>query len=80
MKLPTGSYLHARVQESGRAVVSQTGSVLLVETVRKAGLNQAIPQVLAPWRKPRVVHDPGKALLNVALAVTPGGDCRDAAV
>jgi hypothetical protein len=56
-------------------VVSQAGSVLLVETVRKTGLDQAISQVLAPWRKPRAVHDPGKVLLDVALAVALGGDC-----
>lgn len=30
---------------------------------------------LAPWRKPRAVHDPGKILLDVALAVALGGDC-----
>ncbi|WP_330113769.1 IS1380 family transposase [Streptomyces sp. MUM 178J] len=75
MKQPTGSYPHVRVQDDGRAVVSQAGSVLLVETVRKAGLDQAISQVLAPWRKPRAVHDPGKVLLDVALAVALGGDC-----
>ena len=28
-----------------------------------------------PWRKPRAVHDPGKILLDVALAVALGGDC-----
>ncbi|MFF8446064.1 MULTISPECIES: IS1380 family transposase [Streptomyces] len=75
MKQPTGSYPHVRVQDDGRAVVSQAGSVLLVETVRKTGLDQAISQVLAPWRKPRAVHDPGKVLLDVALAVALGGDC-----
>ncbi|MEU7474170.1 IS1380 family transposase [Streptomyces sp. NPDC044984] len=75
MKQPTGSYPRVRVQDDGRAVVSQAGSVLLVETVRKTGLDQAISQVLAPWRKPRAVHDPGKILLDVALAVALGGDC-----
>ncbi len=30
---------------------------------------------LAPWRKPRAVHDPGKVLLDIALAVALGGDC-----
>jgi hypothetical protein len=75
VKQPTGSYPHVRVQDDGRAVVSQAGSVLLVETVRKTGLDQAISQVLAPWRKPRAVHDPGKILLDVALAVALGGDC-----
>ena len=84
MKQPTGSYPHVRVQDDGRAVVSQAGSVLLVETVRKTGLDQAISQVLAPCRKPRAVHDPGKVLLDVVLAVALGGGLprgrRDAAV
>lgn len=29
----------------------------------------------APWRKPRVVHDPSKILLDKALAVALGRDC-----
>lgn len=46
-----------------------------METVRKSGLNQAISTALTPWRKLRAVHDPGKILLDVALAVALGGDC-----
>ncbi|WP_432135024.1 IS1380 family transposase [Streptomyces sp. bgisy154] len=60
---------------ASRAVVSQAGSVLLVETVRKAGLDTAMSAALTPWRKARAVHDPGKILLDVALAVALGGDC-----
>ncbi|NJP68534.1 transposase, partial [Streptomyces spiramenti] len=75
MKHSIGSYPRARVQDDGRQVVSQAGSVLLVETARKTGLDQAISAALAPWRKPRAVHDPGKALLDIALAVAQGGDC-----
>ncbi|CAM5414445.1 IS1380 family transposase [Streptomyces spiroverticillatus] len=75
MKKRIGSYPRVRVGGGGRAVVSQAGGVLLVETVRKAGLDQAISAALAPWRKPRAVHDPGKILLDVALAVALGGDC-----
>jgi hypothetical protein len=56
-------------------VVSQAGGVLLVETVRKSGLDQAMSAALAPWRKARAVHDPGKILLDIALAVALGGDC-----
>jgi hypothetical protein len=56
-------------------VVSQVGGVLLVETIRKSGLEAAISAELGPWRKPRAVHDPGKVLLDVALAVALGGDC-----
>ncbi|WP_328938320.1 IS1380 family transposase [Streptomyces tauricus] len=75
MKHSIGSYPCVRVQDDGRQVVSQAGSVLLLETVRKTGLEQAISAALAPWRKPRAVHDPGKVLLDVALAVALGGDC-----
>jgi hypothetical protein len=75
VKKRIGSYPHVRVEGSGRQVVSQAGAVLLVETVRKTGLDTAISAALAPWRKPRAVHDPGKILLDVALAVALGGDC-----
>ncbi|MFF8996150.1 IS1380 family transposase [Streptomyces sp. NPDC014983] len=75
MKKRIGSYPRVRVEGGGRGVVSQAGGVLLVETVRKSGLDQAISAALAPWRKPRTVHDPGKILLDVALAVALGGDC-----
>jgi hypothetical protein len=70
-----GSYPRVRVQGDGRQVVSQAGSVLLVETARKTGLDRAISAALAPWRKPRAVHDPGKILLDLALTVAMGGDC-----
>jgi hypothetical protein len=71
----TGSYPRVRVEGNGRGVVAQAGSVLLVETVRRSGLDAAMSAALAPWRKPRAVHDPGKVLLDVALAVAVGGDC-----
>ncbi|MEU3197705.1 MULTISPECIES: IS1380 family transposase [unclassified Streptomyces] len=75
MKKRIGSYPSVRTEGGGRAVVSQAGGVLLVETVRKAGLDTAISAALTPWRKPRAVHDPGKILLDVALAAALGGDC-----
>ena len=56
-------------------MVTQAGGMLLVETVRKTGLDTAISGALTPWRKPRAVHDPGKVLLDLALAVALGGDC-----
>lgn len=42
MKQPIGSYPHVLVRDDRRAVVPQAGSVLLVETVRKTGLDQAM--------------------------------------
>ncbi|MFJ2241070.1 IS1380 family transposase [Streptomyces sp. NPDC087859] len=70
-----GSYPRVRVAGNGRGVVAQAGGVLLVETARQSGLDTAISAALAPWRKPRAVHDPGKILLDVALTVALGGDC-----
>ncbi|MFE7115376.1 IS1380 family transposase [Streptomyces sp. NPDC057654] len=75
MKKRIGSYPRVRIEGGGRAVVSQAGGVLLIETVRKSGLDQAISAALALWRKARAVHGPGKILLDVALAVALGGDC-----
>ncbi|MER7540222.1 IS1380 family transposase [Streptomyces sp. NPDC097704] len=70
-----GSYPRVRISGSGGRVVSQAGGVLLVETARRSGLADALSRALAPWRKPRAVHDPGKILLDIALAVALGGDC-----
>lgn len=56
-------------------MVSQAGAVLLLDTVCKTGLDQAVSAALTPWRKPRTVHDPGKIPLDLALAVALGGDC-----
>src|SRR4249919_1893275 len=75
VKKSSGAYPRVRVGVGGRGAVSQAGAVLLVETVRKSGLDTAISAALAPWRKPRAVHDPGKILLDVALATALGGDC-----
>ncbi|MFE1177533.1 IS1380 family transposase [Streptomyces sp. NPDC058773] len=75
MKKRIGSYPRVCVGDGARTVVSQAGGVLLVETVRKTGLDGAISAALAPWRKSRAVHHPGKILLDVALAVALGGDC-----
>ncbi|MFD9393006.1 transposase [Streptomyces sp. NPDC060000] len=77
MKKRIGSYPRVRIEGDGRTVVSQAGGVLLVETVRKAGLDTAISAALTPWRKARAVHDPGKVLLDAALAVALSGDCLD---
>lgn len=70
-----GSYPRVPVSGGGCGVVGQAGGVLLVETARRAGLDAVLSAALAPWRKPRAVHDPGKILLDLALAIALGGDC-----
>jgi len=56
-------------------VVSLSGAQLLVETARASGLDVGLSVALERWRKPRAVHDPGKVLLDLAVAVAAGADC-----
>jgi hypothetical protein len=51
------------------------------ETAHRAGLDTAILAALAPWRKSRAAHGPGKILPDLVMAVVLGGDClSDAAL
>ncbi len=59
----------------GAGLVSQAGTVLLVRTAEETGLVKGLSQALAPWRKPLAVHDPGKIVLDLAIAVAAGADC-----
>ncbi len=61
-----GFYPRLSVDAGGSGVVSQAGGMLLVETVRAAGLDRALSAGLAPWRKPLAVHDPAKVVLSLA--------------
>jgi hypothetical protein len=58
-----------------QGLVSQAGGLLLAETARVTGLSQGLAGGLARWRAPRAVHDPGKILTDLAMAVALGGDC-----
>jgi len=48
---------------------------LLLQTAAASGLDHALSRALRPWRGRRAVHDPGKVLLDLAVAVALGGDC-----
>ena len=55
--------------------MSSSGASLLSETARASGLAVALSRAMGRWRRPRGEHDPGKVLLDVAVAVALGGDC-----
>jgi Transposase DDE domain group 1 len=57
------------------SLISSSGAVLVRESIRVAGLGRGLSAALAPWRSDRARHDPGKVLLDVAIAVALGGDC-----
>ncbi len=75
MKQRSRMYPAVQVDTAGAGLVSQAGGVTLLETVRAAGLDVALREALAQWRKPTAVHDPAKVLLDLAVAVALGGDC-----
>jgi hypothetical protein len=58
----------------GASLVSHAGGALLVEMARRAGLAQELSARLGRWRLPLAVHDPGKIVLDLAVAVALGGD------
>jgi hypothetical protein len=64
-----------KVDTTGGGVVSNAGATLLVETARKVGLDRALSSALGRWRRPTAIHDPGKVLCDLAIAVALGGDC-----
>ena len=48
---------------------------MLVETARASGLGRLLAYALARWRAPRAAHDPGRVVLDLAVAIALGGDC-----
>lgn len=70
-----GWYPRLRSDTAGSSLVSQAGSVALVETARCVGLDRVLSVALAPWRKPMAVHDPGKIVADLAITLAVGGDC-----
>lgn len=75
MRKPTGLYPNVHADATAERVVSNAGAALLVETLRKVGLDRALSEALAPWMRPLAVHDPGKIVLDLALSLVIGGDC-----
>jgi hypothetical protein len=63
------------VSAGGKGLVSQAGGLLLAEAARVTGLGQGLTGGLARWRAPRAVHDPGKILTDLVMALALGGDC-----
>jgi hypothetical protein len=63
------------VSADGKGLVSQAGGLLLAEALRVTGLGRGLAAGLAGWRAPRAVHDPGKIVSDLVMALALGGDC-----
>jgi DDE family transposase len=55
--------------------VSQAGGELLTQTLRVTGLGRGLSAAPERWRPGWAVHDPGKIITDVAVALALGGDC-----
>jgi hypothetical protein len=71
--IPAGSGV--RVESGGESLISSAGAAMLLATARVSGLAKGLCDELAPWRADRSVHDPGKTVLDLAVAIGLGGDC-----
>ena len=63
------------VSADGRGLVSQAGVLLLLEAAWVTGLGRGLSAGLARWRAPRAVHDPGRIVADLVVALALGGDC-----
>lgn len=63
-----------RVVSGDESLVSWSGVALLAGTATVSGLTRGLCEQLAPWRAGRAIHDPGKIVFDLAVAVAMGGD------
>ncbi len=62
------------VTADGAGVVSHAGSRLLADLADRSTLTGQLSQALAGLRSPRAVHDPGRVLVDLAVAVADGAE------
>lgn len=70
----TRLYPRLHIDHAQVGAVSQAGGVLLTETIRVSGIDQALSGALARWKKPFARHDPAKVCLDLAVTLALGGD------
>jgi Transposase DDE domain group 1 len=56
-------------------MVSQAGVLLLTQVLQVTGLRRRLSEGLGRWRAARAIHDPGKIIADLAVALALGGDC-----
>ena len=71
--IPAGSGV--RVESGGESLISSAGAAMLLATARVSGLARVFRRGWSAWRAARTVHDPGKTVLDLAVAIALGGDC-----
>ena len=63
------------VASDGEGLVSHAGAALLVDAADRLGLTKELSRGLAPMRRRRGGHDPGRVVRDLAVMLADGGDC-----
>ena len=63
------------VSAGGSGLVSQAGALLLTQIMHVTDLRRRLSEGLERWRPARAIHDPGKIIADLAVALALGGDC-----
>jgi hypothetical protein len=63
------------VTADGRGVVSHAGSRLLADLADRTTLTAEVSAALVRLARPRAAHDPGRVLVDLAVAVADGAQC-----
>ena len=71
----TGRRTKVTVSADGSGIVSQAGGLLLARTLQVTGMDRGLSAGLARWRPGRAVHDRGKIVTDLVMALALGGDC-----
>ena len=69
---PTTSRTRPTITCDGTGVVSHAGTVLLAELADRIGLTAALGEATSGLRQRRAGHDPGRVLVDVAVAIADG--------
>ena len=69
---PTTSRTRPVITCDGTGVVSHAGTVLLAELADRIGLTAALSEATDGLRERRAGHDPGRVLIDVAVAIADG--------
>jgi len=71
----TAAKTYPIVTADGVGVVSHAGPALLAETADRVGLTAAFSEALHGLRRRRSGHDPGRVLVDAAVAIADGAEC-----
>ena len=70
-----GRVVTVEVTADGAGLVSHAGSALLGQVAGKVGLTRALSTRLAPIKRRRRGHDPGRVIVDLAVMLADGGEC-----